>query len=112
MAFNRQFYVYILASKSRSTYVGMTNSLFTRVMQHRRGEVEFTSRYRINRLVYFEIFKYVNNCIARETQLKSWSRAKKVALIEKMNPTWEDFAANWGKPIKRLTPKSNSQGLK
>jgi putative endonuclease len=104
LTFNRQFYVYILASKSRRTYVGMTNSLLHRVGQHRRGEVEFTSRYRIHRLVYYEIFKYVNNCIARETELKGWSRAKKVALIESMNPTWEDFAADWGKPIKPLTP--------
>lgn len=94
MTFNRQFYVYILASKSRRTYVGMTNSLFQRVMQHRAGEVNFTSCYRINRLVYYEIFKYVNNCINRETELKGWSRAKKVALIESMNPTWGDFAAD------------------
>jgi putative endonuclease len=106
LAFNRQFYVYILSSKSRHTYVGMTNSLFTRVMQHKAGEVEFTSRYRINRLVYYEIFKYVNNCIARETQIKAWSRAKKVALIESMNPIWEDLAANYGKPIKPLKPKT------
>ncbi|HEY6970351.1 MAG TPA: GIY-YIG nuclease family protein [Candidatus Angelobacter sp.] len=108
MAFSRQFYVYILASKSRRIYVGMTNSLFARVSQHRRGEVEYTSRYRINRLVYYEVFKYVNNCIARETQLKAWSRAKKVALIQRMNPTWEDLAENWGKPVKQLTPKTGS----
>ena len=106
MPFNREFYVYILASKSRRIYVGMTNSLFHRVLEHKAGEVEFTSRYRINRLVYYEVFKYVINCIARETELKKWSRAKKVALIESMNPTWEDFAADWGKPIKPLTPRN------
>ena len=101
---NREFYVYILASKSRRIYVGMTNFLFHRVEQHRRGEVKFTSRYRIDRLVYYEIFKYVNNCINRETEIKKWSRAKKLALIAGMNPTWEDFAAEWGKTIKLLTP--------
>jgi len=106
LPFKRQFYVYILASKSRRIYVGMTNSLLVRVSQHRRGEVAFTNRYRINRLVYYEIFKYVNNCIARETQLKAWSRAKKVALIESMNPTWQDFAEKWGKPIKPLNPEA------
>lgn len=80
--------------------------MFVRVMQHKRGEDEFTRRYHINRLVYYEIFKYVNNCIARETQVKSWRRAKKVALIVSTNPTWEDLAADWGKPIKRLVPKT------
>jgi len=58
----------IMASKSRHTYVGMTNSLFNRALQHKAGEVEFTRRYKINRLVYYEQFKYVNNCIARETE--------------------------------------------
>ena len=106
MKFNRTFYVYIMASKSRRIYVGMTNSVFNRVLAHKAGEDEgFTKKYRINRLVYYEIIKYVNDCIARETQVKAWSRAKKVALIQKMNPTWEDLAADWGKPIKPLKPK-------
>ena len=108
MTFSRQFYVYILASKSRRIYIGMTNSLFARVSQHRRDEVEYTSRYRINQLVYYEVFKYVNNCIARETQLKAWSRAKKIALIQQKNPTWEDLAENWGKPVKPLAPRVES----
>jgi len=65
----------------------------------------FTKRYKIDRLVYYEVFKYVNNCIARETQLKGWSRAKKVALIASLNPTWEDLAADWGTRIEPLGPK-------
>jgi len=77
----------------------MTNSLARRVLEHKRGEVEFTSRYNINRLVYFEVFRYVNNCIARETELKGWSRAKKLALINEFNPTWEDLAADWYEDI-------------
>jgi putative endonuclease len=101
-----RFYIYILASKSRRIYIGMTNSLFSRVMQHKSGEIEgFTRRYKINRLVYYEVFKYVNNCIARETQLKAWSRAKKVALIISLNPTWEDLAAEWGTRIEPLKLK-------
>ncbi len=64
-----KFYVYIMASKSRRIYVGMTNSLFSRVMQHKEGQIEgFTKRYKINRLVHFEPFQYVNNCIARESK--------------------------------------------
>ena len=98
-----KFHIYIVASKSRRIYVGMTNDLFDRVMQHKKGEIEgFTKKYKINRLVYFEKFRYVNNCIAREKQLKGFSRTKKVALIEAMNPTWEDFAADWGTRIKSL----------
>jgi putative endonuclease len=109
MKVERRFYVYVLSSKSRRTYVGMTNSLFRRIMQHKSGEQDgFTKRYNINRLVYFESFRYVNNCIAREKQIKSWSRAKKVSLISSLNPTWEDLAADWGKGFKPLLPKTDS----
>jgi putative endonuclease len=99
MAFPRAFFVYILASKSRRIYIGMTNSLFRRVVQHKHEKSVFTSRYRINRLVYYERFKYVRDCIARETQLKTWSRAKKLALISSFNPTWEDLAEDWGTTV-------------
>jgi len=79
-------------------------------MQHKSGEVDgFTKRYNIDRLVYYEVFKYVNNCIAREKQLKAWSRAKKVALIESFNPTWEDLAADWGKPVELLKPQAKAK---
>src|SRR5437764_9744011 len=90
-----------MASKSRVIHVGFTGALYYRVLQHKRGEIDgFTKRYQVNRLVYFEVFKYVNNAIARETRVKAWSRAKKVALIERFNPTWEDLAADRGKPFK------------
>ena len=96
----KRYYVYILASKSRVLYVGVTGFLMSRVMQHKTGEVDsFTQRYKVNRLVYFETFQYVNNAIARETEIKKWRREKKVALIEPSNPTWEDLAADWGEPI-------------
>ena len=100
MKFPRTFFVYILASKSRRLYVGMTNSLIRRILQHKDGEIDgFTKRYNIDGLVYFETFQYVNNCIAREKQIKSWSRDKNLELIHRFNPTWEDLAADWGKPI-------------
>ena len=91
------FYVYILSSRSRNLYVGITNDLVTRVLKHRqRPEGTHTAHYNIHRLVYFERFQYVRSAIARETELKKWRREKKVELIEKVNPTWEALAAGWG----------------
>ncbi|MCU1222866.1 MAG: Excinuclease subunit domain protein [Edaphobacter sp.] len=90
-----EFYVYILASRSRKLYVGMTNSLIRRMGEHKTGACDgFTKRYAITRLVYFERFQYVNNAIAREKELKDWRRELKVRLIEAGNPTWEDLAAH------------------
>jgi putative endonuclease len=89
---DHQYFVYILASLSKTLYIGVTSGLFARVEQHRNGVFDgFTKRYRIHRLVYFERFQYVNNAIAREKQLKGWVRARKVALIEEQNPTWADI---------------------
>ncbi len=97
------FWVYIMASKSRRIYTGMTNNLARRVAEHKTGAIEgFTHRYKINRLVYFERYQYVGNAIRREKAIKGLDRAKRVALIESMNPTWEDLAADWGKPIESL----------
>jgi putative endonuclease len=74
----------------------MTNNLRKRVFEHRQESREsFTARYKINRLVYFERYQYVNNAIAREKELKDWNRARKISLIEPENPTWEDLAAAW-----------------
>lgn len=90
------FYVYILASRSRTLYVGLTNSLRTRVQQHHeKTPGSFTARYNIDRLVYFEHFQYIQNAIAREKELKDWNRAKKIALVESVNPLWDDLAADW-----------------
>ncbi|MEO6807213.1 MAG: GIY-YIG nuclease family protein [Edaphobacter sp.] len=90
------FYVYILASRSRSLYVGFTNDIRLRIKQHReKRQGTHTAKYNIGRLVYYEHFTYVLNAIAREKELKDWNRAKKVVLIEQGNPTWEDLAAEW-----------------
>ena len=97
MARERSYYVYIMASRSRALYVGVTGFLMTRVLRHRTGEGgEFTRRYQVHRLVYFATFQNVGDAIARETQIKKWRREKKVALIEDRNPTWEDLAEGWG----------------
>jgi len=93
---DKRYYLYIMASKSRVLYVGVTGFLMSRVLQHKAGETDgFTKRYNVNRLVYYESFQYVNNALARETEIKKWRREKKVALIAGTNPTWEDLAADW-----------------
>lgn len=90
------FFVYIMASKSRVLYTGITNDLYVRVFQHKTERFDgFTKKYRVHRLVYFESFRYVNSAIAREKEIKHWIRQRRVALIESMNPTWEDLAATW-----------------
>jgi len=66
-------------------------------MQHKSGEIEgFSSKYHCDRLVYYESFDDVHKAIRREKQLKGWSRAKKIVLIESQNPTWENLAEKWG----------------
>jgi putative endonuclease len=102
------FWVYILASKSRRIYTGVTNDIERRVKEHKEGRIEgFTRRYKINRLVYRERYHYIGNAIAREKEIKSWDRAKRVALIESVNPTWEDLSLEWGKPIELLKPSTS-----
>src|SRR5258708_38780221 len=85
------------SSRSGKLYGSMTNSIYRRALEHKRGEIEgFASKYHCNRLVYYESFDDVRNAIDREKQLKGWSRAKKLALIESRNPRWEDLAEKWG----------------
>jgi putative endonuclease len=87
-----QFWVYILSNRSHILYIGVTNSLRRRILEHRKQTPDtFTTRYKITRLVYFESYHYINNAIAREKELKHWTRAQKIALIESTNPTWEEL---------------------
>ena len=86
------YFVYILASRSRNLYTGVTNDLHRRIVQHRDGLIPgFTKRYRIHRLVYYEVFGEISAAIAREKQVKHWDRQKRLALIETQNPTWKDL---------------------
>ncbi|MGH9328180.1 MAG: GIY-YIG nuclease family protein [Terriglobia bacterium] len=92
----RTFYVYIMASKFRTLYVGITNNLERRALEHKRQLIPgFTSQYHINRLVYFETCCDVRAAIQREKQMKGWLRARKVALIIAHNPTWRDLSQGW-----------------
>jgi len=98
--FYKLYYTYILASDSGTFYIGFTGFLEQRVFQHKEKLIEgFTKKYGIHRLLHFESFDDVHRAIARETQLKGWTRAKKIALIEKNNPQWKDLSAEWYRDI-------------
>ena len=93
------YYVYIIASKSRVLYIGVTNDLERRLFEHRQKLIPgFTSTYNISRLVYFEVFGNIRDAIAREKQLNSWRREKKITLIESLNPSWRDLSEAWHQP--------------
>ena len=85
--------IYILASRARGTlYIGVTSDLIARVWQHKNNVVDgFTQRYGVHTLVYFELHQTMYEAISREKQLKAGSRIKKVALVEAMNPDWNDL---------------------
>ena len=110
MVRDRRYYVYIMASKNRVTYTGVTGFLMARVLRHKAGEGgAFTRKYRVHRLVYFHGFQNVGDAIARETEIKGWRREKKAALIRVDNPTWEDLAEGWGGPaMMRVSGKAGS----
>jgi putative endonuclease len=90
------YFTYIVASRSLTLYIGVTGSLRKRMFEHKRKLHEgFTATYNCNRLVWFERFVDPSNAIAREKQLKGWTRKKKIALITKINPTWIDLSETW-----------------
>jgi len=94
---DHEYFVYIVCSRAGTLYIGMTNSIYRRALQHKRGEIEgFSSKYHCDRMVYYESFDDVHKAIGREKQLKGWIRAKKIALIESKNSRWEDLAEKWG----------------
>ena len=91
-----EYYVYIMTNRSGTLYTGVTNDLQRRVWEHGQGMgSEFTTKYRINRLIYYETYTDVRDAIAREKQIKGWRRAKKTALIATMNPEWRDLSEDW-----------------
>ncbi|MDE7447923.1 MAG: GIY-YIG nuclease family protein [Helicobacter sp.] len=89
----KHYYVYILFNHKQGTlYVGVTNQLLARVLEHKNGiGSSFTKQYAIDKLGYYEVTDDIEIAIAREKQLKSGNRAKKIALIESLNPNWEDL---------------------
>ena len=92
------YYVYILTNKSNTTlYIGVTSDLEGRVGEHKEKVFKgFTSKYQIDKLVYFEEFQWIQDAIAREKQLKGGSRQKKIDLVIEMNPSWRDLSLDWG----------------
>ena len=97
MTGHKKYWVYIVASRTGTLYIGMTNNLYVRTLQHKSGEIEgFSNDYKCNRLVYWESFDDVLKAIDGEKQLKGWRRTKKIVLIESTNRRWEDLAEKWG----------------
>ncbi len=94
---DRQYCVYIMMNKGDTvSYVGVTSKLVERVWQHREKLVKgFTERYNLVKLVYYEVLDTPQGAITREKEIKKWSRAKKIALIKKMNPELKDLSVQW-----------------
>ena len=99
------YFTYIVASRSHTLYIGVTGDLRKRIFEHKWKDFDgFSSRYNCDRLVWFESHQIATAAIAREKQLKSWRRQKKIALIEKMNPTWIDLSKDWYDLISNAQP--------
>ena len=92
----KTYSMYILASKHHAIYIGVTGALYQRLWQHKSKFFGgFTAKYNIDRHVYYEPYGNVRLAIAREKVLKRWRRARKIELIEKENPLWQDLSADW-----------------
>jgi putative endonuclease len=92
----RQSYVYIMTGRSDTLYTGVTSALEKRVSEHKDKTVDgFTRRYNLISLVYYEVHEDIIAAIAREKQIKGWNRAKKIDLIESVNPQWRDLSDEW-----------------
>ena len=91
-----RYCVYIMSNPARTLYAGMTNDLQRRVYEHKAKLAKgFTERYDLTRLVYFEATSDAREVITMEKQIKGWLRAKKIALLETMNPDWKDLSEGW-----------------
>lgn len=91
------YWIYILTNHwNGALYVGVTKSLKRRIWEHKTGAISgFTKQYGLKRLLYFEEFREVRHAIDREKQLKGWNRQRKLQLIEKGNPDWQDLSTGW-----------------
>ena len=99
----------ILGSDTGTLYIGVTSAFDTRILQHRNGSFEgFSKTYGCTRLLYSETYDNIRTAIAREKQLKGWTRAKKLALIRKSNPAFKDLAETW--TYERLGPNQSISG--
>jgi len=90
------YFVYIMTNPTKTLYVGVTNNLPRRVREHKTSIASgFSAKYKLNRLVYFERFRNVDNAIEREKRIKGWLRIRKTALIISINPGWRDLSEKW-----------------
>ena len=95
-AMRKDYFVYIMSSQRRVLYVGITSTLEQRVFQHKQHTLGgFTVKYNVTILVYFESYDDVHRAIGREKEIKGWRREKKIALIESVNPRWNDLSYGW-----------------
>ena len=96
---NHQYYVYIITNKKEGVlYIGVTNNLERRIFEHKNKLVKgFSSRYNLDKLIYFEKFQYIKEAIRREKNMKKWKREWKINLIVEENPNWEDLSKDWFK---------------
>ena len=93
------YYVYIMASSSGTLYTGVTDDLVRRVFEHKNKLVPgFSSKYNVNRLVYYEETSGIKEALNREKQIKGWLRIKKLELITSTNPKWHDLSDGWYEP--------------
>jgi putative endonuclease len=101
-------YVYILSSKGRRLYTGVTAQLQIRVAQHKskKNPDSFSARYNIDQLVYYECYSTIGEAIARESMIKNMHRSRKIEMILAMNRTWQDLSDEWGKPTPPFEEKN------
>lgn len=93
---HKEYSVYIMASRTKVVYTGVTGNLEERVWQHKNKTTKgFTSRYNVNKLVYYALTNDIHSALEFEKQIKGWVRKKKIELIESMNPNWDDLAEEW-----------------
>jgi putative endonuclease len=90
------FWVYMVTNRNHSVlYIGVTNRLSRRTSEHREGtKAGFAAKYQCKKLIYYEHYRDIRDAIARELQLKKWSRPKKINLISRLNPRWDDLGAD------------------
>ena len=89
----KQYYVYTMPNRSKTLYTGVTNNLERRIYEHKHKMADgFTKKYNITKLVHYEETDDIEGAIEKEKQIKGWRRSKKIALIESINPNWDDLA--------------------
>lgn len=102
----KEYYVYIMSNRTKTLYIGLTNNIMKRVLQHKQKQIEgFTKKYNLIYLVYFESTNSIYDALKREKQLKNWHRQWKINLIEESNKNWDDLSSEW---YREIDPETSS----